>query len=1188
MKTTTLIRRNLVYYWRTNAAVVAGVGVAVAVLAGELVVGDSVRASLRELFLGRLGKTEAVVSATGFFRERLADDLLANGKFRDAGFDAACPIVALGGVVTHEEGRGRASEVAVYGVDERFWKFHGTQVAAIGERDVLLSRSLADELGAKAGDVVLVRVEKPSAIPVESLHGRKDDVGRTVRLTVREVLTAPRLGEFSLRPAQGEVRAAFLSLARLQKETGQGGQANAILLSGAKPEDDPAGAARRRDLAEQALRETFALADLGAKVRVLDEQHALSLESDGALISDELSTAARATAAKSNLEAVGVYSYLANAIRANGREVPYSLMTAIEDGEFNALASRGLDVVGALPHDERFNSRAPETRADPLPVPPIILNEWAADDLAAKIGDEVTLDYYLWREEGRLSTETARFSVVDVVPVSGLAADRNLTPEYPGISGAESLSDWDPPFPVELSRVRKKDEDYWHEYRTTPKAFIPLAEGQRLWGTRFGKLTSLRLYPPPVAQPDSPGGAQLEAARAEFERNLRASIDPVRAGFTVASARAEGLRASLGATDFGEYFLYFSFFVVASALLLASLFFKLGVEQRAREIGLLRASGFPASKVRALFLAEGVTLACVGSLLGVAGALLYAALMMWGLRTFWVGAVGTRQLALHASPASLVIGFAGGIAAAALCVWWTLRALSRVSARRLLAGSLEADEAETRRGWGLRRGKFARESGATNSTTPRRARVRTTLIVGLALCGCGIALVALAALKGVGETAGFFGAGVLLLAGLLCLESAWLRGGGRRTISGRGWWAVARLGLRNAAHRPARSVLCVALVASSAFIIVAIDAFRQRGVEDSANKHSGGGGYPLAAQSLLPVAHDPNTPEGREALNLNVTNLTGDNNSLAGVHFARFRVRAGDDASCLNLYQPREPRLLGATSDFLRENRFAFASSLAASAAEKSNPWLLLEKDGGDVTIPVAADANSLAYVLHKKLGDVIEVRGDDGSPVRLRFVAALSDSIFQSELLMAEKNFLRSFPKVQGYRFFLIDAPAARSQSIAARLEEQLSDYGFDAVAVADRLAAFHRVENTYISTFQALGGLGTVLGTLGLAAVLLRNVLERRRELALLRAVGYDRTDFALMIVAENALLLLAGVATGAICAAIAVAPALLQRGVASSSHATLALLLLAVLAAGLLASLAATAAALRAPLLQSLRAG
>ena len=109
--------------------------------------------------------------------------------------------------------------------------------------------------------------------------------------------------------------------------------------------------------------------------------------------------------------------------------------------------------------------------------------------------------------------------------------------------------------------------------------------------------------------------------------------------------------------------------------------------------------------------------------------------------------------------------------------------------------------------------------------------------------------------------------------------------------------------------------------------------------------------------------------------------------------------------------------------------------------------------------------------------------------------------------------------------------------------------------------------------------------LGTLGLAAVLLRNVFERRRELALLRAVGYGRADFAVMILAENALLLGAGLLTGISCALLAIAPAYAARG-GQLISLSLAIMLLAVLAAGLLASLLATWAALRAPLLPSLR--
>jgi putative ABC transport system permease protein len=152
--------------------------------------------------------------------------------------------------------------------------------------------------------------------------------------------------------------------------------------------------------------------------------------------------------------------------------------------------------------------------------------------------------------------------------------------------------------------------------------------------------------------------------------------------------------------------------------------------------------------------------------------------------------------------------------------------------------------------------------------------------------------------------------------------------------------------------------------------------------------------------------------------------------------------------------------------------------------------------------------------------------------------------------------------------------------------LESRLSDVGADVASTADRLAGFHRVEYTYLSTFQTLGGLGLVLGTLGLGAILLRNVLERRRELALLRALGYTRSDFLTMVVAENVLLLIGGLVIGTSCALIAIAPAFLDRG-GRLPFETLALLLAGVLGTGLLASLGATIAALRSPLLSALRA-
>src|SRR5580700_11097440 len=98
MTTGNLIRRNLAFYWRTNLAVILGVTTAVAVLSGALLVGDSVRGSLRDLVLSRLGKTESVVSAANFFREQVSSEV-----------PGSAPLIVLQGVVTRDQDSRRVS-----------------------------------------------------------------------------------------------------------------------------------------------------------------------------------------------------------------------------------------------------------------------------------------------------------------------------------------------------------------------------------------------------------------------------------------------------------------------------------------------------------------------------------------------------------------------------------------------------------------------------------------------------------------------------------------------------------------------------------------------------------------------------------------------------------------------------------------------------------------------------------------------------------------------------------------------------------------------------------------------------------------------------------------------------------------------------------------------------------------------
>jgi hypothetical protein len=504
----------------------------------------------------------------------------------------------------------------------------------------------------------------------------------------------------------------------------------------------------------------------------------------------------------------------------------------------------------------------------------------------------------------------------------------------------------------------------------------------------------------------------------------------------------------------------------------------------------------------------------------------------------------------------MVVGALGGVAAAVVCIFVTLRRLGRSSTRSLLAGSLEDVS---------RKGAKTQRKAFLGGFAPLRE-----IFFAFVLTLAGLFLLIAGALQAIPRVAAFFGGGVILLiAGVLYLSS-WLKRSKRPPIQGVGWWTVARLGFRNATYRPGRTVLCIALIAAAAFIIVAVDSFRRSGVS-AADRKSGTGGFPLLAESLLPVVHDLNTPAGREALNLSNDDAT----------FVSLRVRPGDDTSCLNLYQPRNPKIVAPPESFIQDNRFTFQSSLGSEA----NPWLLLDRQFDNGVVPVIGDANSLTYVLHVKVGDELVIDHSSG-PLRLLIVGALSDSVFQSELLMSEKNFLRLFPAEEGYRMFLIDVPNDEASQAATVLEDRLSDFGFDVVSTAERLANFHRVENTYLSTFQMLGGLGLMLGTFGMAAVLLRNVFERRKELALLRAVGYNSSHFATMVITENVLMLVSGLAVGFVCALLAIAPVLFERG-GRLPNTSLGLLLLAVLLAGAIASLVGTLAALRSPLLPSLRA-
>ncbi|HJZ91053.1 MAG TPA: ABC transporter permease [Gemmataceae bacterium] len=1123
MTRTRLLLESLRYHGRGNLAVALGAAVGAAVLAGALLVGDSLRGSLRARTERQLNDTEHALTGGQFFRERLAAELPGGVR----------PVILLQGTV-RADGR-RAGRINVLGVDARYGL---GDLTPTGD-GATVSDALAKSLDLRPGASLAVTVQKSSAIPRSSALAKRDTVAATQTLALRAEHILPpghAAGEFTLSPNPATPLNLTVPLEALQKAIDQPGRVN-TLLSPAQP------------LAplQEALEQHLTLGDWGLKVHVAPtRQKYISVESRRLILEPAAVTAALNTAEQTGCMAARTFVYLANGIAANGAEIPYSAIAAVEPGH-----GAELNPVG-----------------EPFADDEIVLVDWKDSPLKVKPGDQVTLTYFKPEVEGRVEEESKTFRLKALVPLQGSADDPDLVPEFPGITDRAEIRKWDPPFPYDNTRIKPRDEKYWREHRTTPKAYVTLNVARQIWGSRFGDTTSVRLIP-------KTGDAASALPR--VQESLLKNLDAKRGGFEFDPVRERLLAAGQGSTDFGLLFLAFSFFLIVAALMLVGLLFRLNLERRAREVGLLRAAGYPLRTVRRQLLVEGLIVSALGSAVGLAAAIAFAAAMLAVLAALWPTQSVGSFLRLHVTWASLVIGFGASVVMSELAVWWAVRGLSRIEPSQLLKG-VSGDESTTL---------------APSKWGPRIAVVAA--VAGIALLAAGPFMPA-----GEPQAGTFFGGGALLLVAGLALVWTWLRRPRHAVVHSRD-----ALGVRNATRNPTRSVLTAGLLAAAAFLLVAVESFRREPDRDFREKTGGSGGFPLLAESdspvFVPLNGETILNEIEDALQKDVQNrkvLEAGRERLEAERKAKvaeithvfhsttvypFRLRTGDDASCLNLYQALRPRVLGVPDTIIDRGGFQFASTEARSPEEKANPWLLLRQS--DDTVPAFVEENTATWQLKKGLGDVIEVPDEEGRPVRLRIAGLLKDSVFQSEVLIGNAAFRKSFPRTEGFSYFLIDVSADTDIGTVQRVyEDNLAAYGVEVTKTSDRVASYLAVQNTYLSTFQLLGGFGLLLGVLGLAVVLLRNVWERRSELALLRAMGYRAISLNRLVFVENAVLLVLGLGAGVLAALVAVAPHLAGGG--HVPWLQLLLMLGAVLVVGLVAAGAAVAASRRTPILEGLR--
>jgi ABC-type lipoprotein release transport system permease subunit len=1155
LRSRTLVARSLTHFARSHLALLLACAVSCAVVCGALVVGDSVRGSLRQRALERLGRLEWAIVSTRFFREDLARDL-ERELARDRALAGACgrpaPVMALLGSVENAARGRRAVRVNVFGVDERFNGVSpGLPANALGGRSAALSAPLARELGAEVGDNLLVRFEASNDVAREHALGKRDAVVESLSVATAALLADEGAGLFDLRNQQEAPRNVFVPLGVLQRALGEEGRANALLVP--LPPDlrgGPGGGERAAINGLDpmpALERAWRFEDLGLRLARRDARGHLAFESDGFLLSAAASSAGKRAARAAGCACLEVFTYLANGIaheaaadpttRPTPRRssVPYSTVTALGAWTWP---------------DGRTEAPLSAVRSDVWRPGGVLLSAWTASEIGARPGDRVHIEYFAAESVHALVERSRSFVVSGVVPLEGEAADPDWTPHFEGVSDARTFRDWDAPFEIDHTRIRPQDEAYWNEHRTTPKAFLELADGQELWSSRFGDLTALRVRP----LPETPLGAAEEAFASALRREL--ALDDF--DLKLRPLRRDALESAAAGTDFGVLFLAMSVFLIAAALLLAAMTLSLALGRRAPQLGILSALGFSPVSRKRLVLTEALAVGAAGTVAGVGAGLGYALLLIAGLKSeaWWGKAVQAPFLALHVEPQSIVLGAATSLVLFAAVVELALRRLGRLSPRQLLGG------------------------GSILDARSGRARGRWSLVAGVACLVVAGSALAGALLDAVALVAAFFALGASVLgAGLAFL--AWLLRAARKPSSGAGGLrSLVRLGAANAHRFPGRSLVTVSLIASATFLVVVVAASHQVPGSGPPERDSPDGGFTFLATSAVPLFHDLRRDHGQEALSLSAGTRDILRSERTEVH--AFRVRPGDETSCRNLYRPAEPRILGAAGGFIARGGFRWAASLAATGEERQNPWVLLRRSLPDGAVPAVGDQSTVQWILHSGLGKEILV---DGGRLRLRIVGLLAHSVFQGELVIAEDAFSRCFPHHDGWSAFLIACPEERAGELEGALESDLGAYGFDARRTADVLRSYQEVENTYLATFLVLGGLGLLLGTLGLGAVVLRSVLERQGEVALLLALGFTRAATAWLVLGEALALLASGVLLGASAALLATLPNV-ARSLQEISWTLLGATVALVLLAGVLSSALAVRSTLKVPPIAALR--
>ncbi len=1051
-----LALKSFVYYLSRNILLALGVALTTMVIAGSLIVGDSIKHSLLRVVYFRLGNTEMTINAGDrFFKASLSQRIAEKSNI------LASSILKLDGIAVKEGGALRLPNIQILGVDSMFYYVTGasTNLFTDNAGEVVISQNIADLMNFKLGDKFILQITKASAISFETPFVTDDERYVSILATVKGIADKNEMGRFNIQNSQSASYNVFIDLKQLNKLTGLNSKANLVIISDANYAD--------KESVVKSLNEIWSYEDAGYKIEHIENTDEWSISSERIFIDKSVGE----DFINKNPFTLPIFTYFVNSISNKEKTTPYSFVSSIADS--------------SLKDDE------------------IVITSWLADDLGAKQGDTLSINYFDIELLRSLTKLDIKMRVAEVVPFTGRFADSTLMPYIQGLSDAGSCSKWKTGFPVDLVKIRDIDEQYWTDYRGSPKAYISLKTAEKLWSNRFGSYTALRL----------PAG---KISLNQLNKDLSSIANPQTLGINVEGVKNQAQFAASNGTDFSQLFMGLSFFILVAGILLTAMLFVLSAEQRKVQTGTFSALGLSKKIISKIYITEASLVATIGAVFGIFLAVIYNQLIFNALNHLWGDIVRTDVLEVKINAKTLLYGGFAGIEVSVITIWVMLIFMLRNKAFDL---------------------QKQRKIGVFNK---KISLIKTIIIVVSVILGVVLIVNNLINDKYLNAST-YFGTGMLwMIAFFLGLDKYFIK----IEKSNKKDFNINSLATKNRIRNRKRSLSIIALLTIGTFLVVSTGINRKDLSQNADKKESGTGGFTYVSKSVIPLVHDLNSEKYKAELGITIPFLA-----------IPFREISGDDASCLNLNKISNPKILGVDPLQLKD-RFSFETFIEKS--DISDTWMELSKKRGDL-IPAIADQTVIQWGLGKKIGDTLFYKNANGYEMKLLLIGGLESSVFQGNVIIDSKFLLENYPNSSGNAFFLIDTDTSNAETLKNELFYAFRDFGWQMTKASDVLAEFKSVENTYLTIFLMLGGLGLFIGSIGFAIVITRNIRERKKELAFILSVGFSRKDIIKLIFRENIFLLLTGIIAGLVLAIISTIPSFVYN----FSHLPILFLFLAIMA-------------------------